>query len=164
MPAMCGAAIDVPLSVSVALFGMKPLPFETMQPVDPPLPVQTTPVCADAMPTPGAAMSGFNTRGPGPLRGPRDEKLADHVAVGNSVTFSAGICARSVVPSACDIMHRRDDDRRIDAAPCSARPPLLFAMMTAIAPASCAFFTLTANPQRLRDRRARCCPRRPPRS
>src|SRR6185436_2174897 len=80
IPAMCGAAIEVPFRISAALLGMKPVPLLTKQPDDGATPVHVTPVWAEVMLTPGAVMSGFNCAGDEPPRGPREEKLATRSA------------------------------------------------------------------------------------
>src|SRR3954468_19332069 len=88
MPAICGAAIEVPDIVSDCPPARKPVEFGVRHPLEGEVPVQVIPVCDDEMLTPGAVMSGFNCAGIVPSRGPRDEKLP-MVSVGPKiVTFS----------------------------------------------------------------------------
>ncbi len=152
MPAMWGLAIEVPLRMSDWLPAMMPVAAGLMQPVVV-VPLQVLPVCAEVMETPGAVMSGFRAYGVS-RRGPREEKLARVSAAVNRVTLRPGMLALKVLPSAKVTI----TEGMVIVA---STPPMLpkapaaeLAMITATAPAFCAFLTLTTKPQVPRSIRA----------
>src|SRR4029450_2036488 len=121
---------------------MKPVALGVIHPVLPaPLPVHVTPVCAEVMFSPGAAMSGFSVNG-APKRGPREENAARVSPAFNSVTLTVPepIAVLIALPSAW-VMRKQgivmSGSPGVGPIPTRAAAELL-AMTTPTAPAACA--------------------------